>query len=585
MSNLPDNELDLEKLFLPAWAQQEPSSAKYAKYEVTEDRSDRYGDRRSRPPRRDGAPGGRRDGGGGRPSGDRRGPRPEGGRPRPGGPGGSDRQENRFGDRRERREPPAPMPEINLSLVPEEKGVDSLARQIRMSGRAYPLFDIAQMILQKPERQTVTFTVKKNAEGKPVQPLFVCALDDSLWLSEDAAIAHVLAKHFGTFYQAERTATEPPKGKYTFVAQCGFSGVILGPPNHHDYQTALRRLHAERFSRMPFEAFKSRVKIVRDEEVVKKWVEEQSFRTEFVCLNLPEPPRLGSMEAVEKHFRETHKENIIKQVESHTLAGATARNLRCPELARLVRSVWDDQRRFPLQIATVLSQQFASRGLQFFKVNKTVTHVCVARPHFLDLEAAPVSDGIRRIVEYINSHSKCNRKLLVESLAPTPVTPIPIPVPAPVPVDPAQAPAEAPAAAAVAAAAPTAEQTAVISDLHWLIHQGHVIEFANGILETAKKPLPKPPKPEPKPKAPEITPAPAVTAEAAAAPSPEAPTETSTEPTAEASTTPAPEAAVISEEAPVASTAPAEVASEAPAPVAAPEVAPPAVPADSAEPK
>src|SRR5207247_3029193 len=37
------------------------------------------------------------------------------------------------------------------------------------------------------------------------------------------------------------------------------------------------------------------------------------------------------------------------------------------------------------------------------------------------------------------------------------------------------------------------------SDLHWLIHQGHVIEFANGTLETAKKPLPRPSKPEAKP--------------------------------------------------------------------------------------
>jgi hypothetical protein len=34
---------------------------------------------------------------------------------------------------------------------------------------------------------------------------------------------------------------------------------------------------------------------------------------------------------------------------------------------------------------------------------------------------------------------------------------------------------------------------AVLTDLHWLIHQGHVIEFANGTLETAKKPLPRPP--------------------------------------------------------------------------------------------
>ena len=34
----------------------------------------------------------------------------------------------------------------------------------------------------------------------------------------------------------------------------------------------------------------------------------------------------------------------------------------------------------------------------------------------------------------------------------------------------------------------TEEQKQLISDLHWLIHQGHVLEFSNGIIETAKKP-------------------------------------------------------------------------------------------------
>ena len=51
MSTLPENELDLEKLFLPAWAQQEPSSAKYAKYDMPEERFDRRGDRRGPPGR------------------------------------------------------------------------------------------------------------------------------------------------------------------------------------------------------------------------------------------------------------------------------------------------------------------------------------------------------------------------------------------------------------------------------------------------------------------------------------------------------------------------------------------------------
>lgn len=503
MSTLPDNEFDLEKLFLPAWAQEEPSSAKYAKYEGEEERPERRGGRRGpRPPRREGFPGPRREGE--RPRGERRGRPARGERgDRPGPRRGEPRE---F---RERREPPPPPPEVSLTLLPEEKGVDSLARQIKMTGRAYPLFEIAQMILQRPERYAVVFSIKKNAEGQPIQPLFVCALDETLWLSEDEAVAHVLKKHFNTFYQAERTPTEPPKGKYTFVAQCGLSGVILGPPNHHDYQNQLRKLHAERFSRMPFEAYKSRVKIVRDEEVVKKWVDDQSWKTEYLCLNMPEPLRLGNMEAVTQHFREQHKDNIIKPVETHTLNGLVARNLRSSGLARLARSVWEDQRRFPLQIAMALSQQFAARGLQFFKVNKTVTHVSVARPHYLDLTVTPVSEGVKGIVEYINANPKCNRRQLIEALAPTP-TPTPIPVvPVPASAEAAPAPAEAapageaqpvaPSAPQPAEDQPTAEQTAVIADLHWLIHQGHVIEFATGVLETAKKPLPKPPKPQPKP--------------------------------------------------------------------------------------
>ncbi|MFO1488805.1 MAG: hypothetical protein U1F65_10030 [Verrucomicrobiota bacterium] len=491
MSTLPENELDLDKLFLPAWAQGSTSNKQYANYEVREDRSDRRGDRGDRPrgprpPRDSNRPAGPRLSGP-RPEGrggDNRGPRREGGfRPGQGG------RPQRFGgprDQRPRQEAPAPPPEISTSFTPEEKGVESLSRQIKMTGRAYPLFDIARLILDKPERHSVTFTVKKKADGQIAQPLFLCALDESLWLSENDAVAHVLRKHFATFYQPERTATEPPKGVYTFVAQCGMSGAILGPPNHHDYQNQLRKLHTARFSRMPFEAFKASVKIVRDEETVKKWVEEQSWKTEFVCLNVPEALRLPNRDEVEKHFRSVHKESIIKSVETHTLSGKLTRELKSSELLRLVRAAWDEQRRFPLQIATTLSQQFARQGLQFFKVNKTVTHVSVARPNFLDIETTPVSETIKRIVDFINNTTKCTRRKLFEALAPA----------APVaPAAPAAAEGDATPAAPVPTPEPSPEQTAVNADLHWLIHQGHVIEFANGVMETAKKPLPKPPKP------------------------------------------------------------------------------------------
>jgi hypothetical protein len=300
---------------------------------------------------------------------------------------------------------------------------------------------------------------------------------------------------------------------------------------------------------------------------------------------MPEPLRLGAMEAVEKHFRETHKEAIIKPVESHTLNGQAARSLRSTQLVQAVRSLWDDQRRFPLQLATVLSQQFASHGLQFFKVNKTLTHVSVARPHYLDLDVVPVSEGVKKIVDFINSNPKTNRRKLVDALAPTPAPPPPPAVVPLAPVEPAPAAAEASAApvgeapsatesappaegrpaeavaptappapaAAPEAPQPTAEQTAVIADLHWLIHQGHVIEFANGMLETAKKPLPKPPPKEPKRAPVQTTLAAAegtadtpVTAEGATPPAPmEASAAAEAEPTAAAVEPAAPVAEVV----------------------------------------
>jgi len=393
-------------------------------------------------------------------------------------------------------------------VLPEPAGVESLARQIKLTGRAYPLFEIANLVVRRPERYIVQVSVKNNAEGVPVQPLFLCNLDDSLWLSEDEAMAHVLNRHFDTFYQTEKTPGDPPKGIYTFVAQCGMSGTVLGPPNYHDYQNKLRKLHAERFSRMPFDAFKARVKIVKDEAVVKKWIEEQSFKTEYICLNVPEATKLPNREEVEKHFRATHLANVVRPVETHTLGGELVGNVRPPGLRTLVRRAVDEQHKFPIKIATALSQSFAKVGLAFFKVNKTITHVSVARPTFIDLEAEPVSDGVRRIIEFIQQHSRCTRRQLLEALAPAPaVTEPKTEVATPTtteqsatetpPTEEGSAPAAGatPSPAPVAVALePTPEQAAVITDLHWLIHQGHVIEFANGHMETAKKPLPKPEK-------------------------------------------------------------------------------------------
>lgn len=387
-------------------------------------------------------------------------------------------------------------------MRPDPAGVASLARQVKLSGRAYPLLEVAGLVIQKPDRYEITFRPMRDKEGKPLIKFFVCSLDDSVWLSEGEATRHALKAHFETFYQTEKTPCDPPKGVWTLVAQ--FDEIILGPPNYHGYQEKLREVHAQRAPRLPFDVFKSKVRMVKDEATVKGWLESQSSRLEFTTLNVEEPQTLHSMAAVEEHFKAKHAANVIKSVDFWSLNRQPNAPRLPEELTRVLRVNLERERRFPIRTMTALSGAFAHAGLQFFKRDKTAVHVAVARPHYLDLENTLVQPGIKRIVEFIDTTKNPTRKKLLAALAPAPVAESVAPAAAPEAAAPAAegespapetavtAPAaEAPAVPA-AAPQPTAEQQVVLSDLHWLVHQGHVIEFASGLLETAKKPLPRP---------------------------------------------------------------------------------------------
>ena len=450
---------DLELAFLPSWAQEPKDAKPYADFAGRDkSRGRNRGDWGDSPRRHDGNRNRdfkRRDDGTNR---NRDGGQRQGFQSRDG-----KRSANRKGNFRRNDTAPRPPLELDAFIRPERNGVEALAKQIKTTGRAYPLFDIARLIIAKSERYEVVFQVKRNERGVVSQQLFFCQVDETIWLSQEQAIDHVLSKHFDTFYKSEKTEIDPPKGTYTFVAQCGMSDEILGPPNYHGYQEKLRSLHSERFARLPFDVYKSRVKIVRDDETVKQWIEQQSFKTDYIALNLPEEAKLETLESVRAHFREHHAANLITSVDNVALKGSIYTKKSPPRMQNLVRRAYEEQRRFPIKVVNMLSQEFSSHGLQFFKRKKSVTHVSVSRPHHLDLENTPVSESIRDIVSFISETENCTRRQVLEKFAPQ----------------------EEKSDSKV-----SSERTAVMSDLHWLVHQGHVIEYASGQMEVAPKPQP-----------------------------------------------------------------------------------------------
>lgn len=268
---------------MPDWAQEKPRSTPQdfaTRFAKDEDRRDRRRDGDRRDGRRGGDFRGRND----RQDRRDRHPRQERGGPRGEHPRGDRSRGDGRGDRREgadrgprdrdRRPPHAvdrPAENVVASVEPSGPAIEGLVRHIRETFRAFPLADLAQMILGARERYRIRFTATEPSR------LHQCLADGSLWLSREEAISHLLSgPALSHYYLTEEVDVEPPSGQFAVIAVCGLSGVILGPPNHHEYQRNIARLHRERFSDMSLERYKSRIRMESGEEILEKWRQQVS---------------------------------------------------------------------------------------------------------------------------------------------------------------------------------------------------------------------------------------------------------------------------------------------------------------------
>ena len=322
-------------------------------------------------------------------------------------------------------------------------------------------------------------------------------VDRSVWLNRDTALRHLLGKKREELYRAETVEIEPPKGNFPVVAVCGMSGLLLGPPNHHDFERKLRDLHRERFARLDFETFRSRLKMERDPEVIEKWRAEASKSVEYYPLEGEAPEKLADLAAVERHFDTHHAAAHLKFLDLAPVPGDPKTTAVDPALAPLLNYARDEEERFPLRLAQSLSRALSGAGLRFHKSANRTTFVSASRSRHLNLEETPVSDSIRKIIETIRGKKSLRRSQLLDLLAPAPVVAAP-PSPAP----------DAPPAESTPPAPADPARDAVINDLLWLTHEGYVIEYADGRLESVPQPKNPPKSAEEKPAATEaVTPA------------------------------------------------------------------------------
>ena len=427
----PDILLDLN--FVPTWARQPAGQNPYEQFSG--------GDRRDRGERKEWG-GDRRDR-----------------KPRPGGPGQGKRGERV--DRPERRGPrePRPLPDrrierprelfpLDISFIPERNRLSALVHELRGSGRAYPLMDLASGFLSSPAFYLVKVETRAVAQGQPAPKLFQCKECKVLFSQKDALMAHVLEKHLEAKFVREEQKVEPPSGNFVVIARCRMSGALLGPPNYHGYNEKLQEIWKKRFAHMSLDAYRSQIETVRDPDLIEKWKQENSTRVVYKPRE-PEGAPAMTLAEVQKVFMQDHAPTLVTEGHRFIVPAEAAARLDDSRLRNVIREAWTRESHRPFSLMLALRPAFNHMGLHLFRVQSGITFVTYIQPRPVD--PGQTIANIAEVLQFLRTQPGCSRQELVEKLRP-----------------------------GVASDAPQVAE--VISPLRWLIERGHVIEFFNGTL-------------------------------------------------------------------------------------------------------
>ena len=470
--------LSLDFELAPAWAKKAPDvhHQRYAddpRGGAAEGRrpgrDDRGRDRR--PPQRGGPSSDfRRPSTGARPGADRGAPRPDRGAPRP--------ERNAFHadvrrpdeQRRDFRPPRVELPPLPLEIrvLPDQKALGAVIRKIQTSHRAYPLRDIARLFLDNDAAYQIRI---EPAKGENM-PLFQCKVCNLPALSEDEIRVHVLTTHLGDFFDVSEIEAEPPAGNFVCVARCGLSGELLGPPNHHSFNTRVQEMLRTRYAHMNPDDYRTRIEMVRDPETVTQWRESCRKKTVYrrkrptTPLNpeaaaAPDAPAadaaaeseipLGpAMEraTAELVFQREILPGQILTVKHMVCPAAAVRRTPSARLLETVRETMNRELNFPASLFFALRGAFRHRELHLFRANQErgPEFVVVRAPTKLD--ASHVVAELGQVLEFINEHPGCTRPELLATLS----------------------------------NGDEARAAHLATQLNTLVEKAHVVEFYNGIL-------------------------------------------------------------------------------------------------------
>ena len=374
------------------------------------------------------------------------GDRSQGDRPKGRGPEGGKKPFRKFdgprkpfdGPRKPRFEDrPKPL-QAEVKILPETKALGTIIRKLQQDTHAYKLKDLAYFFLDNPSSVLLKVTMKDETKFHQCK---ACGFAST---KEEDVVDHILNAHLGDYYEAKEIDCEPPKGNFNCVAKCGLSGVLLGPPNVHEFNATVKEMIRTRYPNMSEAEYRSHIEMVRDAEAIEQWRQGAVKKTVYVAKGAEEGAETYTREQAEGLFRRTILASLLDQPKNLMITAEVAAKSPVRPLQWLARDAVEAERRAPYNMCFALRGAFHHRKLKFFRANDARGPEFVTNVEYKEFDAAHAIPELAKIATFI-AENPCQPKAVI---------------------------------------APDAESE---KHLNWLVTTGHVVAFTNGVFSPVEK--------------------------------------------------------------------------------------------------
>ena len=415
-------------------------------------------------------------------------------------------------------ERPRPL-DVEVKVLPETKALGTIIRKLQNDIHAYKLKDLAFFFLDNPSSVLLRITPRQpqGQTAQAPQRFFQCKACGFASTSEEEVADHAVAAHLCDYYDAKEIDTEPPKGNFSCVARCGLSGVLLGPPNIHEFNSVVNEMIRTKFPQMSEEQYRSHIEMVRDPEVIEQWRKGAVKKTVFFAKGQADVEGASQFvrEQAEVEFRRMFLPSLMTTPKHLMMTADMALKSPLKPLVWAVNDALAAERRAPYGMCFALRGALHHRKLRFFRVNDARGPEFVTNVEHKEFDTAHAIPELASAAKFLAEHP-C--------------------------LDKSEFPAD----------------TDFEKHLKWLVSTGHAVAFTNGVYSLVEK-FPKyGPQWKKRAKKPAAEPAPAAEPSPAAEPAPAAEPSPAAEPASVSE--PAVDAAVET----AVETAPAPEATEAP---------------------